>query len=135
MIVQVGYSNSGSLKSQFSYFDQNLSGKYKIKFLSLYGFRAAFVANQQFSFNSYEIQNFSGGTSTIFIHEEFQSDNKTFKAFGTMEVICYLNGSFTFYLSRGASSVVSGGGSFGLNQLVFTFDFEVIDANYIKKLI
>ena len=133
MIVQVGYS--GALKGTFSYVDNKLSGKYKIKLLSIYGYRGAFAANQQFSFNSYEIQNFSGGTSTIYIHEEFQNDNKTFKAFGTMEVICYLNGSFTFYLSRGAASVVSGGGNFSVSELIYTFDFEVIDANYIKKLI
>jgi hypothetical protein len=134
MIVQVAHS--GALKGTFSCFDKTLSGKYKIKLLSIYGYRGAFAANQQFSFNSYEIQNFSGGSSIIYIHDEFQNDNKTFKSFGgAIEVICYLNGEFTFYLSRGAASVVSGGGNFSLSELVFTFDFEVIDANYIKKLI
>ena len=131
MIVQVGYS--GAFQSSFSYFDPKLSGKYKIKFLHIYGYRTAFVANSQMSFNSYEIQNWSGGTSTIYIHEHFQTDNKTYKTLGPLEVICYLNGGFTFNLNRGAGPVGSSG--FPIQQLVFTFDFQVIDANYIKKLI
>ena len=131
MIVQVGYS--GAFQASFSYFDPTLSGKYKIKFLSIYGYRTAFSANSQMSFNSYEIQNWSGGTSTIYIHDKFQNDNKTYAAFGPLEVVCYLNGGFTFNLNRGAGPV--GGGGLPVNQLVFTFDFEVIDANYIKKLI
>lgn len=131
MIVQVAHS--GGFKSSFNYFDQTLSGKYKIKFLSIYGYRTAFAANQQMSFNSYEIQNWSGGTSTIYIHDKFQADNKTYVAFGPLEVICYLNGSFTFNISRGAGPI--GDSGFALQQFVFTFDFEVIDANYIKKLI
>ena len=131
MIVQVGYS--GAFQSTFSYFDPTLSGKYKIKFLNIYGYRTPFADNQQMSFNSYEIQNWSGGTSTIFIHDKFQADNKTYKTLGKLEVECYLNGSFTFNLNRGAGPV--SGNGLPLQQLVFTFDFEVIDANYIKKLI
>ena len=131
MIVQVGYS--GAFQASFSYFDPTLSGKYKIKFLSIYGYRSAFSANRLMSFNSYEIQNWSGGTSTIYIHDKFQTDNKSYIALGELYVVCYLNGGFTFNLNRGAGPVGEGG--LPLQQLVFTFDFEVIDANYIKKLI
>ena len=132
MIVQVGYS--GAFQSFHSYSNADLSGKCKIKFLSMYGYRPAFSANQQMSFNSYEIQNWSGGTSRIYIHDNFQTDNKTYAVFGPLEVICYLNGSFTFSLNRGANAVGEGG-TFPLQQMVFTFSIEIIDANYIKKLI